>query len=127
MTELPDIDIHRSPFLSRRRAPRIQTGATVRIRAISAAGPDVFAVHDIGFRGFAIVTSEPVAVRTRICFAFSSSRTPAFTADAVSIHCHEDQSTPGFWISGWEFPEQPGLDTAIDKLVDAAVGAVSID
>jgi hypothetical protein len=37
----------------------------ITIRAISPDGPDVFAVQDIGFRGFAIVTAEPVVVRTR--------------------------------------------------------------
>lgn len=112
---------------SRRRDPRVEVDPGIRVLTETPGGPIALSVHDVGFRGFAIETAEPVAPRTRVRFRFESPEGPLFTADAVSVHCHESLDGSGHWISGWEFPEQPNLDEALERLIDSALGVISIE
>jgi hypothetical protein len=114
------------PPVSRRRTPRVDVGDGVWSRALAPASLTVLAVRDVGFRGFAIETAEPVAVRLRARFAFGTGEGLSFEAVAVAVHCHRSLTGDGRWISGWEFPEQPGLDAAIERLMDDAVGILTI-
>ena len=87
---------------------------------MSIGGPTVLAVRDIGFRGFSIETAEPVPPHMYAQFEFSAAAASFFlVADAVAVHCHSGPG-PGRWTSGWEFPEQPGLDEVLDRVIDSA-------
>jgi hypothetical protein len=79
----------------------------------------VIGLRDVGFRGFAIDSTEPVAPKTRAKFLFTATDVPVIEAEAIAVHCHLSADGTGAWVSGWEFPEQPHLESAIDRLVDA--------
>jgi hypothetical protein len=127
MGEFVDPAARHTLFASRRREPRVEVDRTITVRTVSADGPTALAVHDVGFRGFAIETAEPIAPRTRSRFEFRSPDGPLFTADAVSVHCHERLDGSHRWVSGWEFPEQPNLDEALERLIDKAIGVLVIE
>ena len=84
-------------------------------------------VRNVGFRGFAIETVDSVAPRTRARFHFSAGDCLLFDATAVAVHCHRSLDRRGHWISGWEFPEQLGLDEAVERLTDNVLSALSFD
>jgi hypothetical protein len=113
------------PPLSRRREPRIDVAGTITVRA-AADAPDVLAIRDLSFRGFSIDTSRPVTPRATAQFSLQAAGVAPFTAVAVAVHCHRLQHEER-WVSGWEFPEQPGLDVAIERLLDVAVGVLTIE
>ena len=115
------------PPLSRRREPRISVTGAVILRAGAPGAPDVLGVRDLSFRGFSIDTPGPVTPRTTARFAFQAAGIPPFSAVAVAVHCHRLQVREERWVSGWEFPEQPGLDAAIERLLDVAVGVLTIE
>ena len=127
---MPDFDLQHAlalPPLSRRREPRIDVAGTITVRAASADAPDILAIRDLSYRGLAIDTPRPVAPRTCTRFVLLAAGVAPFTALAVAVHCHRLQAQPERWVSGWEFPEQPGLDVAVEQLLDAAVGVLTID
>lgn len=117
---------HYVPFASRRRAPRLAVRNSIWSRAVAPASLTVLAIRDVGFRGFAIETAAPVTIRSRVRFAFGTGTDVLLEATAVAVHCRRSLAGDS-WISGWEFPEQPGLDAAIDRLMDDAVGILTID
>jgi len=127
MRILYDSATHATPYASRRREPRVEVDGTISAVCLSVDGLQVISVHDIGFRGFAIETREPVAVRLRARFEFRSDAGALVVADAVSVHCHRSLTTADCWISGWEFPEQPGLDASLGQLVDGALDVLSFE
>jgi len=114
------------PAVSRRREPRLFNEWLISVFPVSANGPAVVGLRDIGFRGFALETRQAVAPRTRARFVFAASQGPIVEADAVAIHCHLSLRNDDIWISGWEFPEQPDVDEAIDRLVDYVLDDLSL-
>lgn len=115
------------PVLSRRREPRMTVPDTVKACSVSAGGPHVLAIRDFGFRGFAIETDRPVDPRSRARFSFTLDGRELFSADAVAVHCYHQHSPSERWISGWEFPEQPGLDAKIERVLAEAVGMITFE
>jgi hypothetical protein len=114
------------PKASRRRSPRVEPAPALRVRAFTDPDLTVLGVKNVGFRGFAIESAEPVAPGLRGRFLFSMDDEPLFAANAVAVHCHKSLIGDR-WISGWEFPEQPGLDMAMERLMDGALSVLSID
>jgi hypothetical protein len=86
----------------------------------------VIGLRDVGFRGFAIESAEPVTPKTRATFLFTATDGPLVQAEAVAVHCHLSADGGGVWVSGWEFPEQPHLEAAIDRLVDSLLDDLSL-
>ena len=115
-----------APYISRRRGPRVSVPSSIAVRATRRNGPDVVAIKDLGFRGFAIETRVPVAPRTTTRFEISSNGEVLFAVDAVAVHCFRQPGTDAF-ISGWEFDENSGLDEEIERLISEAVGVLTIE
>ena len=115
------------PALSRRREPRIGVAGFIAVRPASPSAPDVLAVHDLSFRGFAIDTVRAVEPRTIACYRFEAAGIRPFTAMAVAAHCHQLPGMPERWRTGWEFREQAGLEQRIEYLLDLAVGVLTIE
>jgi hypothetical protein len=115
------------PFASRRREPRIDVRHYLNARSLGPAGPVVLAVRDLGYRGFAIESAAAVVPRTRCRFAFANGGDVLFTAEAVAVHCYLQYGAKDRWISGWEFPEQDGLDERIEAVIDEAAGTLQIE
>ena len=115
------------PALSRRREPRIEVGGAVRVRPAAPGTLDVLELHDLSFRGFSVDTPRPVAPRTRVLFQFEAADDPPVIAVAAAVHCHRLDGAADRWRSGWEFPEQPGLELAIERLLDRAVGILIVE
>lgn len=114
------------PPLSRRRGPRMSVDGIVTVEAASPNAPGPLRLRDFSYRGFAIDTARSVAPQTKAQFTFIAAG-QRFTAVAVAVHCHQAQDQERHWVSGWEFPEQPGLDAAVDRLLDLAVGVLSVE
>lgn len=115
------------PFISRRREPRVSVGPYLSVGAVSPDGPTILSFRDVCHRGMAIETTTPVEPGFRCDFQFHGPSGLLFTAIAVAIHCYRKHGQPERWISGWEFPEQEGLDAAIEQLIDEAAGSLSIE
>ena len=127
MSDLVKVQPAATPFISRRRGPRVSVPASVCVRATSSKGPDVTAIRDLGFRGFAIETSRPVAPRTTAHFEVSANGTPLFTVEAVAVHCFRRPGHEAVFISGWEFDEHSRLDEEIERLISESVGVLTIE
>jgi len=113
--------------LSRRRVPRVSIDESVTIVCVTPNIPVALAMRDLSFRGFAIETSLPVVPRAHAQFEFHARGDRLFVASAVAVHCYRRPDVDDRWVSGWEFPEQPGLDAAIERLIDESVGVLTID
>ena|SRR5689334_13118326 len=127
MTDLLNANSSEMPFTSRRRGPRVLVRDTVTARVLDGAVPEIIAVRDLGFRGFAIETASAVPARTRGQFEFSSAEVPLFSVDAVAVHCFRQPGPDGAFVSGWEFRDFSGLDETIEKLMYEAVGVLTIE
>lgn len=123
-------DLHQAPtsasYMSRRRGPRVNVRDSVSARTTSTAFR-VLAVRDLGFRGFAIETAEPVNRHTKASFEFFAGPAPLFSVDAVAVHCFYQPGSVGVFVSGWEFPELAGLEALVEKLMHEAVGQLTIE
>ena len=115
------------PFISRRRGPRVSVSSAIAVRSTLRNGPDVVGVKDLGFRGFAIETRDPVAPRTIAKFEVSSNGAVLFAVEAVAVHCFRKPGSDASFISGWEFDESSRLDEAIEGLISEAVGVLTIE
>jgi hypothetical protein len=127
MSDLVKVQSAAAPFISRRRGPRVSVPSSVSVRSTSSKGPDVVVIRDLGFRGFAIETREPVAPRTIAQFEISSNGALLFAVEAVAVHCFRQPGANGAFISGWEFDENSRLDEAIEGLINEAVGVITIE
>ena len=127
MSDLVKVQSGAAPFISRRRGPRVSVPSSVSVRSTSSKVPDVVAVRDLGFRGFAIETARPVAPRATAQFEFSSNGATLFVVEAVAVHCFRQPGTDAVFISGWEFDENARLDEAIERLINEAVGVLTIE
>ena len=127
MSDLVNVQSAAAPYTSRRRGPRVSVPPSVSVRATSSNGPEVTAIKDLGFRGFAIETRGPVAPRTTAHFEVSANGTPLFDVDAVAVHCFRQPGSKDVFISGWEFDENSGLDEEIERLIGEAVGVLTIE
>ena len=127
MSDLVNVQSAATQFTSRRRGPRMSVPASVSVRSTSSKGPEVTAIKDLGFRGFAIETRGPVAPRTTAQFEISANGTPLFTVEAVAVHCFRQPGTNAVFISGWEFDEDARLDEEIERLMSEAVGVLTIE
>ena len=47
--------------------------------------------------------------------------------EAVAVHCFRQPETDAVFISGWEFDENARLDEAIERLINEAVGVLTIE
>ena len=126
MSDLVNVHSAATPFVSRRRGPRVSVPSSISVCSISSNGPEVAAIKDLGFRGFAIETARPVSPRTTAQFEFRSNGNRLFVVEAVSVHCFQQPGSDIF-ISGWEFDENAGLDVAIERLLSEAVGVLTIE
>jgi len=127
MSDLVNVQPTPAQFTSRRRGPRVSVPSSVSVRSISRNGPDVVAIKDLGFRGFAIETAAPVAPRTTARFEVSANGAALFVVEAVAVHCFRQPSSDGVFISGWEFDDDSRLDEAIERLINEAVGVLTIE
>lgn len=116
-----------APFISRRRGPRVSVPSSIAVRSTRRNGPDVVAIKDLGFRGFAIETRGPVTPRTTTEFEILSNGAVLFAVEAVAVHCFRQPGTDASFISGWEFDENSGLDEEIERLLSEAVGVLTIE
>ena len=127
MSDLVNVQSAATPYTSRRRGPRVSVPASVSVRATSSNGPEVTAIRDLGFRGFAIETRGPVAPRTSAHFEVCANGTRLFDVEAVAVHCFRQPGADGAFISGWEFDENAGLDEEIERLISESVGVLTIE
>ena len=127
MSDLVKVQPTATQFISRRRGPRVSVPSAVSVRSTSGNGPDVVAIKDLGFRGFAVETRGPVAPRTTAQFEFSSNGATLFAVEAVAVHCFRQPGADAVFISGWEFDENSRLDEAIERLINEAVGVLTIE
>jgi hypothetical protein len=127
MSDLINVQPAAAPFVSRRRGPRVAVPASISVRATSGNGPEVTAIKDLGFRGFAIETRGPVAPRTTAQFEISSNGAALLAVEAVAVHCFRQPGTEAVFISGWEFDENARLDEAIERLLNEVVGVLTIE
>ena len=127
MSGLSNIQLAALPMLSRRRGPRVSVPSSISVRTAGSDGLDIAAIKDIGFRGFAIETRTPVAARTAARFEFLSGDRQLFVVDAVVVHCFRQPGEDSVFISGWEFDENSGMDEAIERLMNEAVGVLTIE
>lgn len=127
MSDLVNVQSAAAQFISRRRGPRVSVPSTVSVRSTSTNGPEVVAIKDLGFRGFAIETRRPVAPRTTAQFEISSKGAVIFAVEAVAVHCFRQPGSDAVFISGWEFDENARVDEAIERLIDEAVGVLTIE
>jgi hypothetical protein len=127
MSDLVNVQSAAAPFISRRRGPRVSVPGSISVRAISSNGPDVTAIKDLGFRGFALETRGPVAPRTTALFEIVSNGSALFAVEAVAVHCFRQPGTDAVFISGWEFDENARLDEAIERLLNEVVGVLTIE
>ena len=127
MSDLIKVQSAATPFISRRRGPRVSVPGSVSVHSTSSNGPDVVAIRDLGFRGFAIETRGPVAPRTTAQFEVLSNGATLFEVEAVAVHCFRQPGADGAFISGWEFDENARLDEAIERLINEAVGVLTIE
>jgi hypothetical protein len=115
------------PELSRRREPRIEVAGVVTAYAGSPRTPEALAVHDLSFRGFGSDTVTAVVPGTVACYRFETRGAQPVTLHAVAVHCHRLDGTPERWRTGWEFPQQAGLDQGVEHLLDVAVGVLTVE
>jgi hypothetical protein len=127
MSDLVKAQPAAAQFISRRRGPRVSVPSSISIRSTSSNVPDVVAIRDLGFRGFAIETQGPVRPRTTAQFEISSKGAALFALEAVAIHCFPKPGADRAFISGWEFDENSTLSEAIERLIDEAVGVLTIE
>ena len=127
MSDLVKVQSAAAPFISRRRGPRVSLPSSICVRSTSSNGPEVVAIRDLGFRGFAIETRGPVAPRTKAPFEILSNGAPLFAVEAIAVHCFRQPGADGAFISGWEFDEHSRLDEAIERLINEAVGVLTIE
>jgi hypothetical protein len=127
MSDLVNIQSAATPFISRRRGPRVSVPTSVSVRSTSSNGPEITAIKDLGFRGFAVETRTPVTPRTIAQFEVSSNGAPLFAVEAVAVHCFRQPGTDTVFISGWEFEENARVDEAIERLINEAVGVLTIE
>jgi hypothetical protein len=127
MSDLVKVQSAAAQFISRRRGPRVSVPSSVSVHSTSGNVPDVVAVRDLGFRGFAIETRKPVEPRTTALFEFCSSGEPLVVVEAIAVHCFRQPGTDAVFISGWEFDEDTRLDEAIERLMNEAVGVLTIE
>ena len=127
MSDLVKVQSAAAAFVSRRRGPRVAVPSSISIHSTSSNVPDVVAIRDLGFRGFAIETREPVAPRTTAQFEISSNGAALLAVEAVAIHCFPKPGAERAFISGWEFDENSTLSEAIERLIDHAVGVLTIE
>jgi hypothetical protein len=127
MSDLSSDQSAAAPFISRRRGPRVSVPSSIAVRSTRRGGPEVVAIKDLGFRGFAIETRVPVMPRTTARFEVSSNGAVLFAVEAVAVHCFRQPGTHGSFISGWEFDENSRLDEEIERLLSEAVGVLTIE
>jgi len=127
MSDLVKVQSAATPFISRRRGPRVSVPSSISVHSTSSNGPDIVAIRDLGFRGFAIETRGPVAPRTTATFEVSSNGAALFAVEAVAVHCFRQPGADGAFISGWEFDQDSRLDEAIERLINEAVGVLTIE
>ena len=101
--------------------------SSVSVRSIGSNVPDIVAIKDLGFRGFAVETARPVTPRTTAQFEFSANGATLFTAEAIAVHCFRQPGVDAVFVSGWEFAEASRVDEAIERLINEAVGVLTIE